>query len=624
MALEGFTGTTYEVLSSTDGRWLIDSVHRVRTKAMDRAEAMLRGGQDLKVRITAKRDDSGAESVIFEQASRGASRRLSAKPVDDAPYCKKLADFFEFGARRTIGRVLRSFLDHHGITALELLHSKGHLNALEREDRLFSQAVQIVAALQVKGTKRRQIDRVDELYETLDKLRNWAERDGEAAEELYQKTLNHGYEALWAEAGGEGPKAERMVQAALAFRLGEAGDGANKIDLMLDVIGKAADHPRLDLLDGIVAEILDGPAALKDLIGDWGDSGSALKAMVRLAYGRFPVNKRTHPVLVRLNGRLGATPLPMTRQALLERVEVTLRGIGPLTREGREEERLAYMAVFRELFEAAGLGGGPGMAEAAVLRAKSVLGDGHEDLPSPVTLQQLLQTIPNQAVRLGFLMDLTGTDFFKKNDKLILGLLMRLTEELKSAADIVPPGENKDRRTAVVAGLKERVSRLDLSDDLGKAFLASLEKLLTAKPKPKPKKTPPPAELPRTTGDDSMAKGKLTRRSVKKGEVIFEEGEIGQEAYVVAKGKVRIFRRIGEREETLGDLGTMEMFGEMSLVDHQPRMASAKALADCELTVISRDDLDRRLERLSKEDRALRWLIDVLVKRLRGQARGHE
>ena len=121
-----------------------------------------------------------------------------------------------------------------------------------------------------------------------------------------------------------------------------------------------------------------------------------------------------------------------------------------------------------------------------------------------------------------------------------------------------------------------------------------------------------------------MAKGKLTRRSVKKGEVIFEEGEIGQEAYVVAKGKVRIFRRIGDNEETLGDLGTMEMFGEMSLVDHQPRMASAKALADCELTVISRDDLDRRLERLSKEDRALRWLIDVLVKRLRGQARGHE
>jgi len=631
MALEGFTGTTYEVLSATDGRWLIDSVHRVRAKAMDRAEAMLSGGRDLKVRVTAKRDDSGAENVIFEQASSGAPKMLSAKSVDEAPYCQKLAEFFEFGARRTMGRVLRAFLDHHGITAVELLHSKGHMNALEREDRLFNQAVQIVAALQVKGTKKRQIDRVDELYQTLGKLRKRAERDGEAAEDLYQNSLPQGFAALWDTVGGKGAKAERMVQMALAFRLGEAGDGANKIGLMLDLVDNAANPPRLDILDGVMAEILDNPATVKELIGDWGDSGSALKATVRLAYGRFPVNKRSHPVLERLNARLGATPLPLCRQVLLERVELTLRGISPLTREGREEERLAFMAIFRELFEAAGLGGGSQMAEATVLRAKSVLGDGHEDLSSAVTLQQLIQVIPSQAVRLGFLMDLTRTDFFTKNDKLILGLLLRLTEELKSAADIVPPGVSPERRAAVVAGLKARVARLDLSDEMGAAFTKALEKLLTAKPKaktktkPAPKKTPPPTtEPPKTAGDDDMAKGKLVRRKFEKGTIIFEEGEIGQEAYVVVSGKVQIFRRIGDNAEVLADLGTMEMFGEMSLVDHQPRMASARALEDCDLTVISRDDLDRRLDRLAKEDRAVRWLIDVLVKRLRGQARGHE
>jgi len=627
MAQEGFSGTTYEVLGETDGRWLIDSVHRVRTQAMDRAEEMLRDSQEIKVRVTSKRDDSSEESVIFEQSSSGAPKQLAAKPVDEAPYCKKIAQYFEFQSRRTIGRVLRSFLDFYGITALELLHSKGHMNALEREDRLFSQATQMIAALQVKGRDERQIDRVDELYEALNKLRRRAERDGAEAEELFHKAFHQGYEAIWAVAGDGGAKSERAVQGVLAFKLGETQDGAGKLDMMLDLVENAPDHRRLDLLDSVMAEILDSADTMKELIGDWGDSGSALKAIVRLTYGRFPTNKRTHPTLVRFNERMGKTNLPLTQQILLEKVLVTLKGIKPLTREGPNEERIAFMGVFRELFEAAGLGGGPKMAEAIVLRAKSILGDEHEDLTTSATLQRLIQTIPNRAVRLGFLMDLTRTEFFSKNEAIVLNFLLRLTEELKSATEIVPPGEHPDRRAAVVDGLKDRVSKLELPAGVGEAFSATLEKLLAAKPKPKTKtkKAPPPStEPPKRSGDDTMAKNKLDRRSVKKGTVIFEEGEIGQEAFVVVTGTVQIFRRVGEGEEVLADLGTMEMFGEMSLVDHQPRMASARALEDCELTTISRDDLDRRLERLSKEDRAVRWLIDVLVKRLRGQARGHE
>jgi CRP-like cAMP-binding protein len=67
-----------------------------------------------------------------------------------------------------------------------------------------------------------------------------------------------------------------------------------------------------------------------------------------------------------------------------------------------------------------------------------------------------------------------------------------------------------------------------------------------------------------------------------------------------------------------------EIIGEMSLIDNARRMASARALSDTELSIISRDSLRNRLDRLEKSDRVLRRLIAVLVSRIRGEAQSPE
>jgi CRP-like cAMP-binding protein len=67
-----------------------------------------------------------------------------------------------------------------------------------------------------------------------------------------------------------------------------------------------------------------------------------------------------------------------------------------------------------------------------------------------------------------------------------------------------------------------------------------------------------------------------------------------------------------------------EIIGEMSLIDNARRMASARALSDTELAIISRDSLQNRLDRLEKSDRVLRRLIAVLVSRIRGEAQSPE
>jgi CRP-like cAMP-binding protein len=107
---------------------------------------------------------------------------------------------------------------------------------------------------------------------------------------------------------------------------------------------------------------------------------------------------------------------------------------------------------------------------------------------------------------------------------------------------------------------------------------------------------------------------------IRAGELLFEEGEVGELAFLIISGAVEIFRKSGNQERVLATLGRGEMIGEMSLIDNQPRIASARALQDTEVRVISRDSLQQRLARLEQTDRVLRRLIAVLVSRIRGQA----
>ena len=62
------------------------------------------------------------------------------------------------------------------------------------------------------------------------------------------------------------------------------------------------------------------------------------------------------------------------------------------------------------------------------------------------------------------------------------------------------------------------------------------------------------------------------------GELIFCEGDVGRELYVIASGKVQIYHDSAGGPIVIATLGPGEFFGEMALVDHQPRSASAVTL----------------------------------------------
>jgi len=80
-----------------------------------------------------------------------------------------------------------------------------------------------------------------------------------------------------------------------------------------------------------------------------------------------------------------------------------------------------------------------------------------------------------------------------------------------------------------------------------------------------------------------LARATEETRSYRAGQVIFTEGEAGHEFFVVRAGKVAI--RHGNK--TLQVLEAGEIFGEMALIDSEPRSASAIAETDCEIVPVS-------------------------------------
>ena len=90
----------------------------------------------------------------------------------------------------------------------------------------------------------------------------------------------------------------------------------------------------------------------------------------------------------------------------------------------------------------------------------------------------------------------------------------------------------------------------------------------------------------------SMAETRLRR-----GEVLFHEGDAGDKLYVVTDGKVKLGRTSSDgRENLLAILGPGQMFGELSLFDPGPRSATVTAVTDTAFFSLSHDDLLRWLE----------------------------
>lgn len=112
-----------------------------------------------------------------------------------------------------------------------------------------------------------------------------------------------------------------------------------------------------------------------------------------------------------------------------------------------------------------------------------------------------------------------------------------------------------------------------------------------------------------------MSQNITEQQYFKAGDVIMRQGDDGDCAYIIESGRVEIvLQKSDDSEEILGTRGAGAMIGEMALIDHAPRTATIKAIDDCRLLAITREDFSSRLE---KADPIVRMTTQVVLTRYR-------
>lgn len=98
-------------------------------------------------------------------------------------------------------------------------------------------------------------------------------------------------------------------------------------------------------------------------------------------------------------------------------------------------------------------------------------------------------------------------------------------------------------------------------------------------------------------------------------DVIFEEGSMGRELYVVLEGQIEIVKDVGGVKTPIVTLGKGEFFGEMAVIDGSSR--SATAIAAAPNTRVMRINHARFVYLVSQQPAFALMIMDALSKRLR-------
>ena len=112
-----------------------------------------------------------------------------------------------------------------------------------------------------------------------------------------------------------------------------------------------------------------------------------------------------------------------------------------------------------------------------------------------------------------------------------------------------------------------------------------------------------------------MLTGVVTRRSAARSTTIMAAGDATDSLYIVLSGRLKVMMSDADGKEViLSILGPGEFFGEMGLIDDEPRSATVISIEPCELLAINKRDFKKSLAENFEMSMAV---MRGLVKRLR-------
>ena len=221
-----------------------------------------------------------------------------------------------------MSRLLTDLLSRGKVTITELIH---RADMLEATGTVYQHTIQKVAVVQAANTTTPVQQIVKSLNELTTQAFNRVYRDQRKG--LFPDPAPEQFAELAAKLAGQGDAAY-IFNGALARHLKDAKGWDHKVLMLITIMKKppAEEAPRkllLSSIDAVLAEILNGSAALQDLMGPAENLDQALNQLVNLFLGKLPEGSKAG--LAALTHHFAADSLPEARTAVANRI---VMGVG--------------------------------------------------------------------------------------------------------------------------------------------------------------------------------------------------------------------------------------------------------------------------------------------------------
>lgn len=110
----------------------------------------------------------------------------------------------------------------------------------------------------------------------------------------------------------------------------------------------------------------------------------------------------------------------------------------------------------------------------------------------------------------------------------------------------------------------------------------------------------------------------IERKVFAEGDSVFKQGSTGRTAFIIQKGAVDIVHEMPDgTEKLLANVSVGAIFGEMSLIDDHPRMATARVTEPTTVIVVTEQMF---LQKLEKSDPFIRGLMNIMAETIRNMS----
>ncbi|MBL8704119.1 MAG: hypothetical protein JNM30_04710 [Rhodospirillales bacterium] len=365
----------YEVLCQRAGRWTVDGIFEDQRQAIARAESLLSGDGVEGVKVNSQRD--GMNGGIVEEQILLKERPKVEKPLqvaaDNTPVkpCETLADLYALDSRMAIGRLLRPFLEKFQLTPTELLHTYRQIARLDGTNSLTAAAINRVGTIQAQAMKvqaRHRIGTLERLATQARELARTFESERAKLPEFAKKDLVQQRKRLRMLLKDD-LRGDHALNSMISQYLTAFPSFLEKFDAVLALAGAEDGAEAFELPDGILADILAQPEALRELFGAQPTLAAHIALVAATISGQAP--DKPWPggsPLPRLSAVIAAGLAPQCKQVLTLRIQTTLASNVPLDAAQPNAESQLLADLHHRLNDGDGLIGGDATAKVIAQR----------------------------------------------------------------------------------------------------------------------------------------------------------------------------------------------------------------------------------------------------------------